>query len=73
MDDKYTILAYEMNWKPLPLEHGAPLRLRVERKLGYKMVKYIKSIEFVADYKHIYGGRGGYREDVILFDNEASI
>ncbi|MEO6761817.1 MAG: molybdopterin-dependent oxidoreductase [Candidatus Saccharimonadales bacterium] len=73
MDDKYSILAYEMNWKPLPLEHGAPLRLRVERKLGYKMVKYINYIEFVNDYKQIYGGRGGYREDVILFDNEASI
>lgn len=73
MNDKYSILAYEMNWKPLPLEHGAPLRLRVERKLGYKMVKYIRYIEFVSDYKHLYGGRGGYREDVILFDNEASI
>lgn len=73
MYDKYSILAYEMNWKPLPLEHGAPLRLRCERKLGYKMVKYIKYIEFVSDYKHLYGGRGGYREDVILFDNEASI
>lgn len=73
MHDKYSILAYEMNWKPLPLEHGAPLRLRVERKLGYKMVKYLKYIEFVDDYKHIHGGRGGYREDVILFDNEASI
>jgi DMSO/TMAO reductase YedYZ molybdopterin-dependent catalytic subunit len=73
MNDKYSILAYEMNWKPLPLEHGAPLRLRVERKLGYKMVKYIRYVEFVSDYKHLYGGRGGYREDVILFDNEASI
>lgn len=62
-----------MNWEPLPLEHGAPLRLRVERKLGYKMVKYLKSIEFVEDYKHLYGGNGGYREDNILFDNEASI
>ncbi|HET8708645.1 MAG TPA: molybdopterin-dependent oxidoreductase, partial [Candidatus Saccharimonadales bacterium] len=44
MNNEYTILAYEMNWKPLPLEHGAPLRLRVEHKLGYKMVKYIRSI-----------------------------
>ncbi len=73
MHDKYSILAYEMNWKPLPLEYGAPLRLRCERKLGYKMVKYIRSIEFVKDYKHIGAGRGGYREDNILFDNEASI
>ena len=73
MNDAQTILAYEMNWKPLPLEHGAPLRLRCERKLGYKMVKYIKSIEFVSDYKHIERGRGGYREDNVLFDWEASV
>jgi thiosulfate reductase cytochrome b subunit len=73
MNDPQTILAYEMNWKPLPLEHGAPLRLRCERKLGYKMVKYIKSIEFVEDFKTIERGRGGYREDNVLFDFEASI
>jgi DMSO/TMAO reductase YedYZ molybdopterin-dependent catalytic subunit len=73
MNDPLTILAYEMNWKPLSLEHGAPLRLRCERKLGYKMVKYIKSIEFVEDFKHIGAGRGGYREDNVLFDWEASI
>lgn len=73
MKDPLTILAYEMNWKPLPLEHGAPLRLRCERKLGYKMVKYIKSIEFVEDFKHLERGRGGYREDNVLFDWEASI
>jgi DMSO/TMAO reductase YedYZ molybdopterin-dependent catalytic subunit len=62
-----------MNGAPLPLEHGAPLRLRCERKLGYKMVKYIKSIEFVNDFKHLERGRGGYREDNIMFDWEASI
>ena len=73
MYDPQTILAYEMNWKALSLEHGAPLRLRCERKLGYKMVKYIKSIEFVEDFKHIGEGRGGYREDNVLFDWEASI
>ena len=73
MRDSQTILAYEMNWRPLSLEHGAPLRLRCERKLGYKMVKYIKSIEFVEDFKHIGEGRGGYREDNVLFDWEASI
>ena len=73
MRDPQTILAYEMNWKPLSLEHGAPLRLRCERKLGYKMVKYIKSIEFVEDFKHIGEGRGGYREDNVMFDWEASI
>jgi len=73
MNDPLTILAYEMNWKPLPLEHGAPLRLRCERKLGYKMVKYIRSIEFVEDFKKIERGRGGYREDNVMFDWEASI
>lgn len=73
MKDPQSILAYEMNWKPLNLEHGAPLRLRCERKLGYKMVKYIKSIEFVDDFKHIGQGRGGYREDNVMFDWEASI
>jgi thiosulfate reductase cytochrome b subunit len=73
MYDQLSILAYEMNGKPLPLEHGAPLRLRCERKLGYKMVKYIKSIEFVKDFKQLERGRGGYREDNIMFDWDASI
>ncbi len=58
-----TILAYEMNGQPLPVEHGAPLRLRVERQLGYKMAKYIQRIEFVASYKEIAQGKGGYWED----------
>lgn len=73
MYDQLSTLAYEMNWKPLDLEHGAPLRLRCERKLGYKMVKYIKSIEFAADFKHIGDGRGGYREDNVMFDWEAAV
>lgn len=73
MRDSQTILAYEMNWKPLTAEHGAPLRLRCERKLGFKMVKYIKSIEFVDSYKQIGRGRGGYREDNVMYDWEASI
>jgi DMSO/TMAO reductase YedYZ molybdopterin-dependent catalytic subunit len=73
MLDPQTILAYEMNWKDLTLEHGAPLRLRVERKLGYKMVKYIKSIEFTDSFEHIGQGRGGYREDMVMFDWDASI
>lgn len=73
MKDSQTILAYEMNWKPLTLEHGAPIRLRCERKLGYKMVKYIESIEFVDSFKQIERGRGGYREDNVMFDWEASI
>jgi methionine sulfoxide reductase catalytic subunit len=68
-----TILAYEMNGKPLPIEHGAPLRLRVETQLGYKMVKWLRSIELVEDYKKIGEGHGGYREDVQHFGMGASI
>jgi DMSO/TMAO reductase YedYZ molybdopterin-dependent catalytic subunit len=58
-----TILAYEMNDKPLPIENGAPLRVRIERQLGYKMAKYIKSIEVVTGFETVNGGYGGYWED----------
>lgn len=58
-----TILALGMNDKPLPVANGAPLRLRVERQLGYKMAKYIKAIHVIADFRDIAGGRGGYWED----------
>jgi DMSO/TMAO reductase YedYZ molybdopterin-dependent catalytic subunit len=58
-----TILAYEMNGRTLTVPHGAPLRLRVERQLGYKQAKYIRRIEAVADFAHIQGGNGGYWED----------
>lgn len=68
-----TILAYEMNGKPLPLEHGAPLRLRVETELGFKMVKYLRSIELVANYKGIWEGQGGFREDVRFYSMGAEI
>jgi DMSO/TMAO reductase YedYZ molybdopterin-dependent catalytic subunit len=68
-----TILAYEMNGKPLPVAHGAPLRLRVETQLGFKMVKWLRSIELVEDYRHIFDGLGGYREDVQHFGVGAPI
>ena len=58
-----TILAYDMNGKALPVEHGAPLRLRLERQLGYKMAKYVMSIEAVDSFAHIGSGRGGFWED----------
>ena len=58
-----TILAYAMNDRVLPVAHGAPLRLRVERQLGYKQAKYIMRIEAVADYKHLGRGNGGFWED----------
>ena len=58
-----TILAYEMNGEPLPIKYGAPLRLRVERQLGYKMTKYIKRIQLVEGFANIGKGKGGYWED----------
>src|SRR5579859_447805 len=58
-----TILAYDMNGKPLTVRHGAPLRLRLERQLGYKMAKYIMRIELVHSFAELHGGRGGYWED----------
>lgn len=58
-----TILAYEWNDHMLPVRYGAPLRLRVERQLGYKMAKYIRTIEVVDSVDHIGGGKGGYWED----------
>ncbi len=58
-----TILAYAMNDKPLPVENGAPLRVRVERQLGYKMAKYIKRIEVISDFANIELGQGSYWAD----------
>jgi DMSO/TMAO reductase YedYZ molybdopterin-dependent catalytic subunit len=58
-----TILAYAMNDQPLPVAHGAPLRLRVERQLGYKQAKYVMRLEAVADLGHIGRGKGGFWED----------
>lgn len=58
-----TILAYEMNGNPISVLHGAPLRLRCENELGFKMVKWIAAIEFVHDFKQLGSGEGGYNED----------
>ena len=63
MRHELTILAYEMNGAPLPMLHGAPLRLRCENELGFKMVKWIAAIEFVRDFAHLGAGEGGYNED----------
>jgi len=59
-----TILAWGMNDKLLEVGHGAPLRLRVERQLGYKHAKYVMRVEAVGDLAAIGGGKGGYWEDV---------
>jgi DMSO/TMAO reductase YedYZ molybdopterin-dependent catalytic subunit len=58
-----TLIAYDMNGKPLDVAHGAPLRLRVERQLGYKQAKYVRHIQLVSDFRGIAGGHGGYWED----------
>lgn len=58
-----TIMAYAMNGQALPVAHGAPLRLRVERQLGYKMAKYVMRIEVVQDFSKIGFGKGGFWED----------
>ena len=58
-----TILAYELNDAPLPVENGAPLRARIERQLGYKHAKYLMRIELVESFGALRGGQGGYWED----------
>jgi len=68
-----TLLAYEMNDEPLNALHGAPLRLRVENQLGFKMVKWIRAIEFVESRKSFGEGEGGYNEDHEYFGELANI
>ena len=63
MRHQLTILAYEMNGAPLSVLHGAPLRLRCENEVGFKMVKWIEAMEFVHDYADLGAGEGGYNED----------
>jgi DMSO/TMAO reductase YedYZ molybdopterin-dependent catalytic subunit len=58
-----SIIAYDMNDAPLTIPHGAPLRLRVERKLGYKQAKYILAIDLVDSLAGLGKGKGGYWED----------
>jgi DMSO/TMAO reductase YedYZ molybdopterin-dependent catalytic subunit len=68
-----TILAYALNDQALPVANGAPLRLRVERQLGYKHAKYIDRIEARASLAGLHGGRGGYWEDVADYEWYAGI
>jgi DMSO/TMAO reductase YedYZ molybdopterin-dependent catalytic subunit len=60
---RQTILAYAMNGAALPIAHGAPLRLRVERQLGYKQAKYVQRVEIVESLARFGSGKGGYWED----------
>ncbi|MDF9750406.1 molybdopterin-dependent oxidoreductase [Arthrobacter sp. ES3-54] len=73
MSYELTMLAYDMNGEPLSFGHGAPLRLRNENQLGFKMVKWIKGIEFVDTFDHLGGGFGGYNEDHEFFGYRQSI
>ncbi len=66
VNEEDTILAYERNGHPLDVHLGAPLRLRVESNHGYKMVKWVKSVEWISDYATYGDGRGGTREDSAL-------
>jgi DMSO/TMAO reductase YedYZ molybdopterin-dependent catalytic subunit len=67
MRHRLTMLAYEMNGAPLSVLHGAPLRLRCENELGFKMVKWIAAVEFVRDFADLGAGEGGYNEDHEFF------
>lgn len=58
-----TIVAHMLNGAPLPEENGAPLRMRIERQLGYKHAKYVTAIEVVSSLAGIGEGKGGYWED----------
>ena len=68
-----TILAYAMNGQDLPMGHGAPLRLRVERQLGYKHAKFVMRVEAVRSLAEVGRGRGGYWEDECDYDWYAGI
>jgi DMSO/TMAO reductase YedYZ molybdopterin-dependent catalytic subunit len=68
-----TILAWGMNGHLLPVPNGAPLRLRVERQLGYKQAKYIERIQAVESLADVYGGKGGYWEDNVDYEWYAGI
>ncbi len=68
-----TILAYALNDNLLAVRNGAPLRLRAERHLGYKQAKYIMRIEAVETVSGIYGGKGGFWEDVAGYEAYAGI
>jgi DMSO/TMAO reductase YedYZ molybdopterin-dependent catalytic subunit/thiosulfate reductase cytochrome b subunit len=73
MNYELTMLAYEMNDNDLSFGHGAPLRLRNEVQLGFKMVKWIKGVEFVEHFSEVGGGQGGYNNDHEFFGYSQSI
>jgi DMSO/TMAO reductase YedYZ molybdopterin-dependent catalytic subunit len=62
-----------MNGHLLPVANGAPLRLRVERQLGYKHAKYVERIEAVDSLGRLFGGKGGYWEDNVDYEWYAGV
>jgi DMSO/TMAO reductase YedYZ molybdopterin-dependent catalytic subunit len=68
-----TILAVGLNDHLLPVPNGAPVRLRVERQLGYKHAKYVERIQAVESLASVYGGKGGYWEDTTDYEWYAGI
>lgn len=58
-----TLLAHSLNDAPLSIGHGAPVRLRVERQLGYKQAKYVMRFELVETFDKIGRGKGGFWPD----------
>jgi methionine sulfoxide reductase catalytic subunit len=73
MSHHLTMLAYDMNDEPLTYGHGAPLRLRNELQHGFKQVKWLKGIEFLAHYSEVGSGYGGYSEDHKFFGRHQTI
>ena len=68
-----TILAWGMNDQLLSVGHGAPLRLRIERQLGYKQAKYVMAVELTDSLARFGGGKGGYWEDNVGYQWYAGI
>ena len=54
-----TLLAYEKNGEPLPVENGAPLRLASPIKLGYKQSKWVMKVTLTSELSR----NKGYWED----------
>ena len=68
-----TIMAWALNDHVLPIQNGAPVRLRVERQLGYKQAKYVMRIDAVASLAGVGKGQGGYWEDNVDYDWYAGV
>lgn len=63
-----TIVAFSLNDDDIPMDKGAPLRLRLETSTGFRMCKWVERIEVIGEYADIGKGRGGWWEDVDFYD-----